>query len=206
MMNRLLLATMIFVSMLAGTSAIAAATPETLAEVSKEVPNFHSFGTGLYRGGRPTVEGLMALRALGVKTIIDLQGGDAKDPKYGVIAGAIETGEDPQWIRFERKISRQMGMKFINLPLNSLSPIDDEATGKAIGSLLGVINDPKNQPVFVHCEHGKDRTGLIVALYRVYFQHWSKEKAHQEMLDLGHSTFWTSDMDDFFYAVTKDKP
>jgi protein tyrosine/serine phosphatase len=77
--------------------------------------------------------------------------------------------------------------------------------GKGIAKLLQVIDDPKNQPVFIHCEHGKDRTGLIVALYRVFYQGWPKAKAHNEMIALGHSQFWTSDMDAFFEAVTADR-
>ena len=38
---------------------------------------------------------------------------------------------------------------------------------------------------FVHCEHGQDRTGLIVALYRVKVNGWDKPKSEKEMLALG---------------------
>jgi tyrosine-protein phosphatase SIW14 len=188
-----------------GSLASAQAIP-ALTQAQSTIGNFQTFGGNLYRGARPSSEDdLKTLKKLGVKTVIDLQGGDIKDNNFGMIAGLMEPGESPDWIAFERKTAEGLGMKFINLPLNSLAPIDDYETGRAIGNILRVINDPKNQPVYVHCEHGKDRTGLVVALYRVYFQNWLKAKAHDEMLKLGHNTFFTGDMDRFFYAVTADK-
>src|SRR2546430_2746714 len=43
----------------------------------------------------------------------------------------------------------------------------------------------KNGKIFVHCEHGQDRTGLVVACYRVQAEGWSKAKAEKEMFDHG---------------------
>jgi tyrosine-protein phosphatase SIW14 len=42
---------------------------------------------------------------------------------------------------------------------------------------------------FVHCEHGQDRTGLFVAMYRVRVQGWTKVRAQQEMLKFGFHKF-----------------
>ncbi len=171
------------------------------------IENFHSFGPNLYRGARPdSFESFESLQKLGVKTVINLQGGDIKDGTFGFIAGLIQTGEHDEWIRFERKTVQSLGMNFVRFPMNSLAPIKDYKTGREIGKLLNFIADPKNQPVFVHCEHGADRTGLIVALYRVFMQGWPKDKAYQEMLDRGHSVFFTTDMTMFFFAATADRP
>jgi protein tyrosine/serine phosphatase len=44
----------------------------------------------------------------------------------------------------------------------------------------------------VHCQHGADRTGALVALYRVVVQGWTKERAVEEMNRGGyhHSSLW----------------
>ena len=191
--------------MVFGTCFQATAT-DTGSKV-RSLTNFNSFGQGLFRGARPEGEGFKDLRRLGVKTVIDLQGGDGEDSIFGSVAGIVEPGEDPEWIRFEQNKVESMGMRFINIPLNSLDSIDTQE-GKALGQVLRLINDPKNQPVYIHCEHGADRTGLAVALYRVFYQNWDKERAHDEMIELGHDFFhqlMTSDMDDFFWAATADK-
>ena len=46
--------------------------------------------------------------------------------------------------------------------------------------MLGIINDPENQPVFIHCHHGKDRTGTVVACYRISHDGWTAERAKYE--------------------------
>ncbi len=42
-------------------------------------------------------------------------------------------------------------------------------------------------PIYVHCEHGKDRTGLVIALYRMRADGWSQEQAAAEMKEMGHT-------------------
>ncbi len=65
--------------------------------------------------------------------------------------------------------------------------IKDHAVIKA----LKIIN-ASEEPILIHCWHGSDRTGLIVALYRIVFQDWSKEAAIDEMVngDFGHHTIF----------------
>jgi len=41
-------------------------------------------------------------------------------------------------------------------------------------------------PVLVHCWHGSDRTGAVVAAYRIVFQGWSPEVAVDELLHGGY--------------------
>ncbi len=183
-------------------------TLQTVHAESTVLTNLHSFGTGLYRGARPgSLAALTDLQKMGVKTVIDLQGGDLLNPNYSWIVSRIEPGESAQAIAAENDAVTKLGMNFINIPLDSLDPVTPQE-GQQIAALLKVINDPQNQPVFVHCEHGKDRTGLVVALYRVFYQNWSAQKAHDEMVALGHGTLnmiFTDDMDDFFWATTKGK-
>ena len=58
---------------------------------------------------------------------------------------------------------------------------------------LRVVTDPPRQPLFVHCHHGADRTGLMTAVYRVVVQSWSKDEAIREMTEggYGYHPLWT---------------
>ncbi len=194
----------IFASLLISVSAFA----DSDAQATKLITNFHQVNQGIYRGSRPqTGPAFKSLKDLGIKTVVDLQGGDTKNGMgIGWVAGRLEAGESPQWISYERTVVQDnLQLKFINVPLNSLSKIT-KTEGKQIGQLLRLIADPNNQPVYIHCEHGADRTGLIVALYRVYFDHMTRQEAHDEMIQNGHNLVHqivTSNMDEFFWAATE---
>ena len=43
--------------------------------------------------------------------------------------------------------------------------------------------------IYVHCLHGVDRTGFVIAAYRMLVQGWTIEKAYQECLDYGHHVY-----------------
>jgi protein tyrosine phosphatase (PTP) superfamily phosphohydrolase (DUF442 family) len=59
---------------------------------------------------------------------------------------------------------------------------------------LHIVTDPKRTPVLVHCQHGADRTGTMIALYRVAVQGWSKDDAIREMTTggFGFNEIWTN--------------
>ena len=42
------------------------------------------------------------------------------------------------------------------------------------------------KPVLVHCFHGADRTGVVIAMYRMVVQDWSRERAIAELVDEAH--------------------
>jgi protein tyrosine/serine phosphatase len=179
------------------------------AWASVQITNFSQVSAEIYRGGRPEDAASMAdLKAMGIKTVIDLQGGDIGNSTFGWIAGLMEPGEAPSWIAYEKKTVEGLGMKFVNVPINSLDEMTS-VSGYALGRAIALMNDPKNQPVYVHCEHGIDRTGMLIALYRVYYQNWTRQAAYDEMVEKGH-TFMrqliTGDMSTFFWAATKGMP
>lgn len=47
-------------------------------------------------------------------------------------------------------------------------------------------------PVLVHCKHGADRTGVVIASYRIAFEGWTKEQAIKEFLkeQFGYHQRW----------------
>jgi protein tyrosine/serine phosphatase len=70
-----------------------------------------------------------------------------------------------------------------------------------VNAILATISDPASQPVFVHCMQGRDRTGLIIALYRVIYEHWTPKDAHDEMMAHGFNSILLA-MNGYFEAKT----
>lgn len=70
----------------------------------------------------------------------------------------------------------------------------DQPNELQVNQILDALKNVDNFPVFIHCHHGQDRTGLIIGLYRVEVQGWTPSKAYQEMLDVGfHPSISTLD-------------
>lgn len=115
--------------------------------------NFAQISPDLYRGKQPTEEGFANLKKMGVKTVIDLRD---KHDDAPVMKGA--------------------GLGLVKIPCGAST-----FTEADIVTFFKTVNDPANRPVFVHCERGADRTGLMVALYRIMEQGWTKEEAMAEL-------------------------
>ena len=173
-------------------------TGSVSASAKEVIPRFSQVSQGLYRGGRPTVDGLKYLRFLGVKTIVNLQGGDPQSFLYGAVASWLEPGEDPANIEKERVLAEGMKMNFWHAPLNSFDAVS-KYDAVLIDQTLTVMRE--KQPVYVHCEHGKDRTGLLVALYRVKYEGWDIESAYTEWTQRGHGwlLLLSDELDEYFF-------
>ena len=129
-----------------------------------DIPNFHKVNDSLYRGGQPTKKGLKKLKSLGIKTVVSLKGRNKATQE-------------------EQKTLLTMGMQYYNIPLSVYAQPDD----KDVIQLLEIVLKKSNQPVFVHCESGRDRTGAMIALYRVVVEGYSIKEAYKEAKRLG---FW----------------
>jgi protein-tyrosine phosphatase len=53
-----------------------------------------------------------------------------------------------------------------------------------------LLRDDPNGKVFVHCRVGADRTGVMVALYRLTFSHWSMAQTLAEMRAFHYHHIW----------------
>src|SRR5579862_4350247 len=131
------------------------------------LPNFQKVNDGFYRGGQPSSDGFRYLASLGVKTVIDLRE-----------IGEHSQAQEAEWVEGD-------GMRYISIPLHGMSAPSDEVVVK----ILGILNDPAAGPVFVHCRRGADRTGTIVACYRIAHDHWENRKALEEARGMGMSVF-----------------
>lgn len=164
-----------------------------------DLPYFFQVNAGLFRGGRPTQTGLEKLAQLGVRTVINLQGGDL-DSKMRYMVGKLEKGEFPDAIRKEGEAVLALQMNYLSYPLNAIDPVTSEES-LIIAQILKDLQDPLLKPIYIHCEHGKDRTGLLVALERVRAESWDKEAAKNEWFRMGHGTIsklFTHELDRYF--------
>jgi protein tyrosine/serine phosphatase len=122
------------------------------------IRNFGRVNARLYRGAQPSPAGYPALKAIGVDTVIRLSLAD-------------DGGTD------EEKDVTASGLRYISIPMTTArAPTDDQAR-----RFLTLLRDNPDRVIFVHCKSGADRTGVMVALSRITFDHWPLEKAINEM-------------------------
>ena len=130
----------------------------------KELPNFRKVSDQLYRGAQPIAGGIRKLSELGIKTIVNLRG------EEDLIIG-------------EKKETESAGLHYFNVPMPGLSAPSDEQVAR----VMAIINNPDNQPVFIHCKRGADRTGTIGAIYRISRDGWTADRAIAEARRYGMS-------------------
>ena len=144
--------------------AIAQASFGAPAEKLK-VAGVHNAGRvseALLRGAQPSAQGLAELKKLGVTTIVDLRG------NRGPVA-------------WERAQAESLGMRFVNIPLRGWSAPDNAQ----VAQFLKLVQQDPAQKIFVHCYYGEDRTGVMVAAYRMAQQNWTPDQAASEMNSFG---------------------
>jgi len=117
------------------------------------IENFDQVDAHVYRGAQPTDEGFRYLAKLGVKTIIDLREADDR-------------------AKAEERVVTQAGMKYANVPMTGLTP----PTVAEITRILAIMGSP-DEPVFVHCKRGADRTGAVIAAYHINYNGWDNTRA-----------------------------
>lgn len=130
---------------------------------SEGIANFGRVNATLMRGAQPDEHGIENLRRLGVATIINLRMADDAWPEEAVAAG-------------------RQGIAYVNVPMHGLrAPTDAE-----VARVLALLESLR-PPVFLHCEHGADRTGTIIACYRMSHDHWTIDEALAEARRYGLS-------------------
>ena len=164
------------------TLSLAAATAS--AQITG-VPNFQKVDEHVYRGGQPSSEGFRNLSSLGVRTVIDLRE-----------IGEHSQAEESSWVQ-------SSGMRYVSIPLKGMSAPSEENVKK----VLAILNDSSAGPVFVHCRRGADRTGTMIACYRISHDGWQSRKALHEAKSYGMS-MWERAMQSYVshYAAPAAAP
>lgn len=123
------------------------------------VRNFGKVTPSLYRGGQPSTQGFKGLAKLGINIVVDLR---------------LENQG------LERKKVNQDGMRFVGLPWSCHDPND-----KIVERFLALVQANPGKKIFLHCHYGVDRTGMLVAAFRMAEQGWTPPEAMREMRAFG---------------------
>jgi protein tyrosine/serine phosphatase len=122
------------------------------------VANLYKVTDYLYRSEQPTEDGMKNLERLGIKTIINLR------PLYSDSDEIKGTG-----LRVEE----------LSVKVWHIEDVD-------VVRVLRIIRKRENGPFLIHCSYGADRVGVMIAMFRVVEQGWTKEEAIQEMVNGGY--------------------
>ena len=118
----------------------------------------------LYRGAQPAAVEIENLYRRGVKTIVKLNTAD---------------------LEMERSATGELGIRLIEIPLNART-VGTSKSCADVERAYDSIADPLNWPVYVHCDHGRDRTGFLAGLYRERVQGWTFPQVSDELAQYGH--------------------
>ena len=129
------------------------------------IGNFGQVSSLLYRGSQPDEMAMKSLQKLGVKLVINL------------------CMPDEAW-KSEAAEAQADGILYTNIPLRGIG----RPTDSQMKQILNLI-DGASGPVFIHCKHGCDRTGTVVACYRIRHDHWANDDALREAEHYGLSRF-----------------
>jgi protein tyrosine phosphatase (PTP) superfamily phosphohydrolase (DUF442 family) len=130
------------------------------------LPNLYKVNDGLFRGAQPTPEGIKELEKLGIKTIVGLRSNHS-----------------------DKEILGNANLVFEHIPMKTWDVNEEDVV-----RFLQIATDKNRQPVFVHCQHGADRTGTMCAAYRMAVDGWTKQQALAEMTQggFGFHAIWTN--------------
>lgn len=142
--------------------------PPPLSVVDKQF-NFHLVDKNVWRSSQPNPESIKRMKEHGLKSIINLRG-------------------DEQTDIWEKKLSDSLGINYFSKPMDATKEQDLEY----LKEILLIVEDENNQPVLIHCLGGKDRTGLIVGMYKLKHTDISMEELRKETIMYGHDKKYES--------------
>jgi protein-tyrosine phosphatase len=131
------------------------------------IRNFGQVTPRLYRGAQPAGKGYELLEKMGVDIIVDFR-------------------NEKDLIERERQSVEARHIRFISIPWSALhDPRTEE-----VRRFFEILRENPEKRIFVHCEVGADRTGTMVALYRIAGQGWTADDAVREMKAYHFHSFW----------------
>lgn len=119
--------------------------------------NFWKLNDTLYRSEQPDKTDFIYLNSIGIKSVLNLRSN-----------------------HIDKELIGDLTIIEYNVEMDAEKFSDNEI----IEALKAIQTSPK--PILVHCRHGSDRTGVVIAMYRIIFQNWTKEQALLELQNGGY--------------------
>lgn len=126
--------------------------------ISEHLDNWYKVDSRVYRSEQPDGKAMAEIEAFGIRRVLNLR----------------EFHDDNDEIR-------NTSLKSFRVPVKTSAINDDH-----IVQALRIINS-SDEPILVHCWHGADRTGTVIAMYRIINQGWSREQAIDELVNGGYN-------------------
>jgi len=122
------------------------------------LPNLGRVTEQLYRGGQPGSQGFDQLHSMGIDMVVNLN-------------------TSRKNVQREKTEAESRGMQYVSIPWSPRAlPADDQ-----VAEFLRLLRENPHKKIFVHCQRGADRTGVMVAIFRMARQGWTPEQALAEM-------------------------
>ena len=149
--ERSLLASCRCLALVLALAGLVHSQPDATAIAWPAMVRFGQVDTALFRGGQPDAAGFEQLKQLGIRTVVNLRRNDR-----------------------ERQLVEQIGFRYVDLstgltPFGLSGGIKDDVVRR----FFAVVDDPDSGPVFLHCRRGANRTGAVIAMYRIARQGWT---------------------------------
>ena len=164
-----LIAMVVLVGCTSESSPTGCGRPDTWAKpvsASPGLPNLHRVNAKLYRSAQPTEEGFEFLSRQS-RLWND-------DPPIKTVLSLCPIDRDTAFL------PTTSPLRLEQISFKTWHPEDEDVV-----KFLRIVTTPSLQPVLVHCQHGSDRTGTMIAVYRVIIDGWSKDDAVREMTNGG---------------------
>lgn len=147
--------------------------PQHWAQLINKEQNLYQISAWLYRSEQPIRQHKSELNNLNITTIISLRSRNQSQEQLG-----------------------DLGFKVLHIPIHTWA-IDKQHVLDTMRALKQA--QLRQEKVLIHCYHGSDRTGTMVAMYRIFFENWSVEEAKKEMKlgGYGFHPIWVN-IDDLF--------
>jgi protein tyrosine/serine phosphatase len=150
------------------------------AQNPEGIPNFARVTDTLYRGAQPSSAGFNALQHMGVGIVVNFRN-EAKETST------------------EKDAVESLGMKYVGIPWSGR----DNPSDAQIVQFLDLVRDNPKTKIFIHCQRGADRTGTMVAAYRVVVQHQSVQDAVSEMHSFHYDHFWLPQLERYVISLPR---
>jgi protein tyrosine/serine phosphatase len=160
----------IVVAIILAVVALTAGAKTASCQTGKELrglPNFGRVTDMLYRGGQPASAGFSALQAMGIGIVVNFR-------------------DEREEMATEKRQVESLGIKYIGIPWSGR----DEPSNVQVVQFLDLIRANPKAKIFVHCKRGADRTGVMVAAYRIAIEHETVAEAVSEMHQFHYAGFW----------------
>src|SRR5207253_3504357 len=136
------------------------------------------------RGAQPSAASVEALARRGIRTILKLNGSASTE---------------------EESAAARLGIRVVHVDLDART-VGAPSSCAAVERAYAAMTDPRNWPVYVHCTHGRDRTGFLIGLYRERAERWPYPQVERELAAYGHDRMWRALLPNISHSLAAGVP